>query len=94
MKLSQLAGLWSKDQGFIRFLNEGSAFRSEGSSFGLNSGDRDPADLIREKCAISSRRDLDSNKAAAEVFNREFRHPYIAWAEQNSRSHQAIRTML
>lgn len=46
MKLSQLAGLWSKDRGFIQFLNEESAFRSESSPFGLASGDRDPADLI------------------------------------------------
>ena len=58
MKLSQLAGLWSKDRGFIQFLNEESAFRSESSPFGLASGDRDPADLIRAKCSISSRRDL------------------------------------
>lgn len=38
MKLSQLAGLWSKDKGFIQFLNEESAFRSESSPFGLNRG--------------------------------------------------------
>ncbi|EKY4114524.1 hypothetical protein ABCV69_004589 [Pseudomonas aeruginosa] len=92
MKLSQLAGLWSKDRGFIRFLNEESAFRSETSPFGLSSSDRDPADLIRTKCSISSRRDLDTDKAAAAIFNREFRHPYMAWAAKNSRTQQATRT--
>ncbi|EOG4615081.1 hypothetical protein ACLD9I_004728 [Pseudomonas aeruginosa] len=92
MKLSQLAGLWSKDKVFIQFLNEESAFRSESSPFGLNSGDRDPADLIRAKCSISSRRDLDSDKAAAAIFNREFRHPYMAWAAKTNRTQQAIRT--
>lgn len=91
MKLSQLAGLWSKDKGFIQFLNEESAFRSGSSPFGLNSGDRDPADLIRAECSISSRRDLDSDKTAAAIFNREFRNPYMAWAAKTNRTQQANR---
>lgn len=36
-------------------------------------------EFIYETCHISSRKELDSNAAAAEIFHREIRAPFVAW---------------
>lgn len=77
LKLSQLAGTWSRDRNFIAFLNA-----TVCTGFGLNPGQRDPADHIRSTCHVASRRDLDSDPQAAKTFDVAIRKPYMRWAEQ------------
>ncbi len=78
LKLSQLAGTWSRDRNFIAFLNA----TVSGAGFGLNPGQRDPADHIRSTCGVPSRRDLDTNPQAAKTFDIAIRKPYMRWDEQ------------
>lgn len=87
LKLSQLAGLWSKDKTFIQYLNRHAADSSDGEvvRYGLGENDLDPADYIRQRCAIASRRELDTNEQAARVFSRDIRVPFMEWAKQAQR---------
>lgn len=39
----------------------------------------DAKDSILGICRIKSRKDLDTSKAAAEIFHTEIRNPYLAW---------------
>ncbi|MDH0342093.1 hypothetical protein [Chromobacterium haemolyticum] len=87
LKLSQLAGLWSKDKTFILYLNNLLAESGEQSAvhYGLSEEDLSPADFIRETCGIVSRRELDTNDEAARVFSREIREPFMQWAKKAQR---------
>ncbi|RQR11365.1 hypothetical protein [Burkholderia stagnalis] len=77
LKLSQLAGTWSRDRNFIAFLNA-----TVSTEFGLAPDQRDPADHIRSTCRVASRRDLDTDPQAAKTFDVAIRKPYMRWAEQ------------
>ncbi len=80
MKLSQLAGMWSNDPSFIRFLNVKLDDTRSADRFGV--GGVDPADYIREVCSIKSRRELDTDARAAAIFNRDIRIPFMEWARE------------
>lgn len=83
LKLSQLAGLWSKDPIFIRFLNRHVDAADDRCSarYGLTERDLDPAGYIRQVCRVESRRELDTDARAVRIFNREIRAPFMQWAE-------------
>ncbi|MCM3609162.1 hypothetical protein M4D49_27130 [Cupriavidus pauculus] len=83
LKLSQLAGLWSKDPLFIRFLNRHVDAADDRCSarYGLAERDLDPAGYIRQVCRVESRRDLDTDARAVRIFNREIRAPFMEWAQ-------------
>ena len=42
----------------------------------------DARDFICDTCGIASRKDLDTNPAAAEKFHKLIREPFLAWKEQ------------
>ncbi len=84
LKSSQLAGVWSKNPTFIRYLNR---FMDEPADenemrYGLTKNDLDPAQYIRERCGIESRSELDSNPRANLIFNRDIRIPFMNWVNQ------------
>lgn len=87
LKLSQLAGLWSKDPKFIRYLNRHLDAANDCFSARYGEGEKDlnPADYIRQVCRVESRRDLDSDVRAASVFDREIRSPFMEWSRALSR---------
>lgn len=87
LKLSQLAGVWSKDPVFIGWLNRhlDEAGDIHSARYGVGDQDLDPAVHIRKVCKVRSRRDLDSNQVAADTFNREIRRPFMVWANRRTR---------
>lgn len=80
LKLSQLAGMWSKDSAFIAYLNDKSPRQSDFVRYGTGSDEIDPAVLIRAVCDIQSRKELDTNRSAATRFDLEIRQPFMAWS--------------
>lgn len=82
LTLAQLAGFWSKDPMFINFLNRhvDAAGDDMSARYGLDKKDLDPADYIRSRCKIASRRELNTNEIAARIFDREIRRPFMDWA--------------
>lgn len=82
LKLSQLAGTWSRDRSFIAFLNA-----TVNNEFGLDPGQRDPAEHIRSTCQVASRRDLDTDQRAAKTFDAAIRKPFMRWSDQCLKNH-------
>lgn len=83
MNLSLLASSWCSDSQFIEYLNR--HIQSEPDSsirYGFSKSDLDPAAYIAERCKISSSAMLDTNPAAAKVFDRQVRQPYLAWLQE------------
>jgi len=82
-KLSKLAGMWCADAQFIAFLNRFvDGDDSQSVRYGKRAGDLDPAEFVRKRCQVQSRRELDTNPIAAKLFHREIRLPYSEWLGQ------------
>lgn len=70
--LAKLAGMWCNDRYFIEWVKSMS--------------DETPDEYIKFVCCISSKRELDNDAAAAELFHGFIRKPYAAWLERNGRA--------
>ncbi|VVE71523.1 hypothetical protein PAN31117_04083 [Pandoraea anapnoica] len=68
--LARLAGIWCNDRVFLAWLEDisGHAFTPD-----------DAVELIRLKCNVGSRRELDADERAASVFLSEIREPFMRW---------------
>ena len=73
--LAKLAGQFCNDTDFWSFLEDHHAVQYAS----LTPPGDVAAEFIRSKCGIQSRADLDHNREAAEIFNAEFRLPFLAW---------------
>lgn len=70
---AKLAGMWCNDPDFWAFLRW---------SGGHNVEDSDQAGgLVRDVCGIGTRAALDSDHVALEVFQREFRRPFMKYMQ-------------
>lgn len=71
--LTRLSAIWCRDALFLAWLSElaGQPVNSD-----------DAADVVREACGVSSRRELDTNGRAADAFHTIVRRPYLAWRDQ------------
>lgn len=78
--LTRLAGMWSRDPDFLAWMEHLS---------GAPATPDDAAELIRLACKIESRRELDTNTAAAATFNYSIRGPFMAW-RQSQREEQTV----
>lgn len=71
-QLCVMAVNFCKDRMFWRWLEQ----------LCMDCGNEDMAkDLILDICRIQSRKELDTNAAAAEIFHEEIRKPFLAWRE-------------
>ncbi len=71
--LTRLAGIWSRDPKFIEWVSDLASQRVTPD---------DAAELIRLACKIKSRRELDTDVAAAALFNYSIRRPFLEWRQQ------------
>lgn len=70
--VAKIAGQLCADPDFLRFL------QSRGSRA---ANAYDAAEVVRRKCGVESRAELDHNAQAARTFHDIFRRPFIAWQE-------------
>lgn len=45
---------------------------------------KDAAEFVKELCEIGSRKELDTDILAGQVFKKSIREPYMKWLEKNS----------
>lgn len=83
MNILQLAGMLPRDPQFREWC---STFAPEGD---LTIDET--AEFIRVVCGVDSRRELERNADAAEAFHNLIRRPFMAWREQQAKTH--IRVM-
>lgn len=84
--MARLSGVWSSNKDFVRYLNSEILQNGtkEGKVYGLKKTDLNPADYIRETCNIRSRKDLDTDIAAADRFKAQIRAPFMAWTANST----------
>jgi hypothetical protein len=68
---AKLAGMWCADRDFW-------AFCVHVHGVPIANAD-DAALLMRQKCGIDTRAQLDHSKSAFDLFNQYFRHPFMKW---------------
>jgi len=67
--LAKLAGMWVRDTFFIEWCK--------------SMGHTDPDKFIKDTCAIDSKKMLDNEGWAAEVFHEAIRKPFAEWLKRN-----------
>jgi hypothetical protein len=75
MSLARLSGILCKDAQFLEWL-------AQESSDKLPVTPDEAAEVVYMVCGIDSRRELDSNTEAAELFHRHLRRPFLAWRDK------------
>lgn len=73
--LTRLSAMWCRDEQFLAWLSE---------LAGQPVGPHDAAEIVREACGVTSRRELDSDRRAAQAFNSKLRRPFMDWRDKHS----------
>lgn len=73
--LTRLSAIWCRDALFLAWLSE---------LAGQPVGPDDAAEVVRGACGVTSRRELDTDRHAAQAFNTKLRQPFMAWRAQHS----------
>lgn len=73
--LTRLSAIWCRDAMFLAWLSE---------LAGQPVGPDDAAEVVRGACGVSSRRELDTDRHAAQAFNTKLRRPFMTWRAQHS----------
>lgn len=78
--LAKLAGQWCNDPKFWEWINMRPADVRTADEEAEHVGDKDGArKFICRHCRIESRRELDHNNLAADIFHKEIRIPFSGW---------------
>jgi hypothetical protein len=77
--LAQLAGRWTNDPQFCRFLS------LEYPQHGIPHSSADAANIVRILCEVDSRVELDHDPEAAKRFQTLIRIPYMQWLHEQRR---------
>jgi len=81
--LALLAVQWCKDPDFWEWMNEATEFMAFHAPYDYEvESEQNASSAIKRWCGISSRKELNTNPEAAEIFNQQIRAPFMVWREK------------